>query len=191
MLNTGKFCLRNKCLAREHINVYLRELHASSIHLHGTESYDDENVNSVKSNALLVLGDLCVRYTNLVDRHIGSLACCLQDKDALVRKHALILLTQLLLQDFLKWRGMLLFRFIATSTDSNTEIAEIAKNILTKTLVTKFPSDFYCQHFAESVLVFNECVDHPLYTGTCTIYFSFLFFQTHKFVVYIVIFYFL
>ena len=161
----GKFCLRSKSLARDHVNVYLRELHSASTHSHTIDQCEKENVNSVKSNALLVLGDLCVRYTNLVDRHIGSLACCLQDKDALVRKHALILLTQLLLQDFLKWRGMLLFRFIATSTDCNTEIAEIARNILTKTLVTKFPSDFYCQHFAESVLVFNECVDHPLYTG--------------------------
>ena len=45
-----------------------------------------------------------------------------QDKDALVRRHALLLLTQLLLQDFLKWRGMLLFRFIAASVDSDPVI---------------------------------------------------------------------
>lgn len=34
--------------------------------------------SSVRSNALFVLGDMCVRYTNLVDRHIGVLAGCLQ-----------------------------------------------------------------------------------------------------------------
>ena len=34
--------------------------------------------SSVRSNALFVLGDMCVRYTNLVDRHIGVLAACLQ-----------------------------------------------------------------------------------------------------------------
>ena len=67
---------------------------------------------AVRSNALLVLGDLCVRYTSLVDRHVGSMAVCLQDENAIVRRHALILLTQLLLQDYLKWRGMLLFRFL-------------------------------------------------------------------------------
>ena len=175
----GKFCLRNKPLAREHINIYLRELHAPG-HSYDYGKIDHKivpdsekvsresticSVNSVKSNALIVLGDLCIRYTNLVDRHIGSLASCLQDPDPLVRKHALILLTQLLLQDFLKWRGMLLFRFIATSTDTNPEISELARNILTKTLVSKFPSDFYCLHFAESVLVFNECEDHPLYAA--------------------------
>src|SRR3546814_2508198 len=54
---------------------------------HGTESI-------VRSNALLVLGDLCIRYTNLVDRHVGAMAACLQDIDPLVRKHAFVLLTQ-------------------------------------------------------------------------------------------------
>jgi hypothetical protein len=38
-----------------------------------------------------------------------------QDTSVLVRKHALILLTQLLLQDYIKWRGLLLFRFLATA----------------------------------------------------------------------------
>ena len=112
----GKLCLRDKQLARDHVPVFLREIHSDSEGDAVTETevrgLRYEPVNTVKSNALVVLGDLCVRYTNLVDRHIGSLAACLQDSDALVRKHALILLTQLLLQDFLKWRGMLLFRFI-------------------------------------------------------------------------------
>ena len=38
---------------------------------------------SVRSNALFVLGDMCVRYTNLVDRHIGVLAGCLQVKSTI------------------------------------------------------------------------------------------------------------
>jgi hypothetical protein len=182
----GKFCLRNKSLARSHINVYLRELHASS-----TAVEDPTESNPVKSNALLVLGDLCVRcfflhgfmilyvndllitpsvcrYTNLVDRHIGSLAACLQDTDSLVRRHSLVLLTQLLLQDFLKWRGMLLFRFLSTTVDADLELSELAKNILRKTLTTKFPVDIYCSHFAESVLVFNQCTDHPLYAAVAS-----------------------
>lgn len=108
------------------------------------------------------------RYTNLVDRHIGSLAACLQDSDALVRRHSLVLLTQLLLQDFLKWRGMLLFRFLATTVDADIELSELAKNILRKTLTTKFPVDMYCSHFAESVLVFNKCTDHPLYAAVAS-----------------------
>ena len=91
-------------MARELVNVYLRELHSNgrstknatqsgSLSLHHSIMDVDDNeegegrdgggrrrdrssyvvMNSVvKSNALLVLGDLCVRYTNLVDRHIGT-----------------------------------------------------------------------------------------------------------------------
>ena len=168
----GKLSLRNRTLARDHINVYLRELHSNNADTATNESAMldtstsvEGTANVVKSNALLVLGDLCVRYTNLVDRHIGSLATCLQDSDVLVRRHALVLLTQLVLQDYLKWRGLLLFRFLATSVDSDAEISEISKNILKKTLTTKFPSDFYCSHFSESILVFNGCTNHPLYAA--------------------------
>jgi hypothetical protein len=33
---------------------------------------------SVRSNALVVLGDLCVRYTALVERHVPAMAARLQ-----------------------------------------------------------------------------------------------------------------
>lgn len=46
------------------------------------------------SNALLVLGDLCVRYTALVERHLPALARCLQSPHAILRRHALLLLSQ-------------------------------------------------------------------------------------------------
>lgn len=104
-------------------------------------STDDDQV-AVRSNALLILGDFCIRYTNMVDRHVGALAKCLQDTHVIVRKHAIILLTQLLLQDYLKWRGMLLFRFLATATDSDSDTAEFAKLILKKTILSKYP-DFF------------------------------------------------
>ncbi len=33
---------------------------------------------AVRSNCLVVLGDLCVRYTGLVDRHIGAISVTMQ-----------------------------------------------------------------------------------------------------------------
>ncbi len=33
---------------------------------------------AVRNNCLVVLGDLCVRYTGLVDRHIGAIAVTMQ-----------------------------------------------------------------------------------------------------------------
>ena len=38
------------------------------------------------------------RYTAMVDRHVGAMAACLQDSHPLVRRHAILLISQLLLQ---------------------------------------------------------------------------------------------
>jgi hypothetical protein len=177
----GKLCLRDKARARQHVNVFLREVSTKAIidsadvnavdstvlrSVDANMTTDSvstaENAAAVRSNALLVLGDLCVRYTHLVDRHVGHMAVCLQDENIAVRKHALILLTQLLLQDFLKWRGMLLFRFLATAIDDDYETAEFSRTVLKKTILSRYP-DFFCQHFTEAVIVFNEWNDHPAY----------------------------
>lgn len=155
----GKFCLRDKNLARELINIFLRELKVNN-----NLAVESNAAASVRSNSLLVLGDLCVRYTSLVDRHIGAMASCLQDSCVMIRRHALVLLTQLLLQDFLKWRGMLLFRFLATPVDSDVEMANFSRTLLKSTLHTKYP-DIFAQHFSEALIVFNGYTDHPAYVA--------------------------
>jgi hypothetical protein len=159
IVTMGKFCLRDKILARELINIFLRELQVNN-----NLAVDSNGAASVRSNSLLVLGDLCVRYTSLVDRHIGAMASCLQDSCVMVRRHALVLLTQLLLQDFLKWRGMLLFRFLATPVDSDLEMANFARTLLKSTLHTKYP-DIFAHHFSEALIVFNGYTDHPAYVA--------------------------
>ncbi len=37
----------------------------------------------MRNNCLVVLGDLCVRYTGLVDRHIGAIAVTMQVSESL------------------------------------------------------------------------------------------------------------
>ena len=46
-----------------------------------------------------------------------AMAQCLQDESGLIRRHALALISQLLLQDYLKWRGLLLHRYLAMLVD--------------------------------------------------------------------------
>jgi condensin-2 complex subunit D3 len=117
----GKFCLRDEILARRSLTLLARELHSSL-----------PNPNqSVQSNALLVLGDLCVRYTNMTDRYLPVMASCLQngtsenisilERSSVVRKHAVLLLSSLLLQDYIKWRGLL---FIAFSLPAQTRMTK-------------------------------------------------------------------
>jgi condensin-2 complex subunit D3 len=81
----GKFCLRDKIKARDHVNIFLREIHVTNLNdtNNSIVSTRDSGNSSVRSNALLVLGDMCVRYTNLVDRHVGTMAACLQVRESI------------------------------------------------------------------------------------------------------------
>ena len=76
----------------------------------------------VRNNIMMVLSDLCVRYTSLVDRHIGTLSASLRDPAVIVRKQTLTLLTNLLKEDFLRWRGVLLYRFVSSLLDRDDTI---------------------------------------------------------------------
>jgi condensin-2 complex subunit D3 len=80
----------------------------------------------------------------------------------MVRKNALIILTQLLLQDFLKWKGFLLYRFLLLCIDADFEIAQFARNLLQKTLNAKFPQ-LLTNHFSEAVVILNGCIHHQIY----------------------------
>jgi condensin-2 complex subunit D3 len=132
--------------------VLARELHSS-----GRGAGDA----TVRSNALVVLGDMCVRYTNLVDRQLPTMAACMQDASPLVRRHAILLLSSLLLQDYVKFRGLLIHRYLTTLVDEDENVSQLAEMTLCGPLLTKVPLLFQ-NSFVESLFVFNDCTDHPV-----------------------------
>lgn len=164
----GKLCLRDSVLAKKSLNILARELH---------DSIDQGNW-MVQSNSLLVLGDLCVKYTNMVDRFLPVMAGCLQagvtdlcanaltsspqNGSALVRKHAILLLSSLLLQDYIKWRGLLFHRFLVASVDEDDDVAVLAELVLYGPLIARQPRLFSNQ-FVEALFVLNRCTAHPIY----------------------------
>jgi condensin-2 complex subunit D3 len=66
----------------------------------------------VRNNILVVLADLCTRYTGLVEPHVARMAACLRDATPLIRRHTVLLLATLLARDFLKWHGLLFHRWV-------------------------------------------------------------------------------
>ncbi len=163
----GKLALRDEHLAKNSLNLLARELHPSTLN----------PSPSVQSNALLVLGDLCVRYTNMADRYLPVMASCLQSgasdpeknflhsssiASAVTRKHAVLLLSSLLLQDYIKWRGLLFHRFLVACSDENEEVAALAESVLSGPLSTRNPKLFF-NHFVEALFVLNKCTAHPIY----------------------------
>ena len=71
----------------------------------------------------IVCVSLC-RYTSLVDHYIPNIALCLQDSAPFVRRQTLILLTNLLQEDYVKWRGSLFFHFVMCLVDKEREIKQ-------------------------------------------------------------------
>ena len=82
----GKCCHGDRACTERLLPVFLREL--------------GSNVSAaVRNNALVVLFDLCKAHTHLVDRHVPALGYALGDTCALVRQQALLLVTELLLEN--------------------------------------------------------------------------------------------
>jgi condensin-2 complex subunit D3 len=171
----GKLYLRDERFAKECLNMFARALHQNLA----------EPCIAAQSNALLVLGDLHVKYTNLLDRHLPVITACLlagattsdseernflvdgknkSSATALMRKHAILMLSGLLLQDYTKWRGPLFHRFLVASSDTDEGVAALAEMTLCGPLLTKNSKLFY-NNFVESLFFLNKCTAHPFNTA--------------------------
>lgn len=110
IITLGKLCLQHEDLAKKSIPALVRELEVS------------EDV-AVRNNVIIVICDLCIRYTVMVDNYIPNISVCLKDSDPFIRKQTLVLLTNLLQEEYVKWKGSLFFRFVSTLVDSHPDIA--------------------------------------------------------------------
>jgi condensin-2 complex subunit D3 len=172
-LSLGKICLRDIQLAKQTLTVFARELHENM----------SQGSSVIQCNVLLIMGDLCVKYTSLADRYLPVMAACLQSGASdigsslfessanngfeVVRKTAVILLSSLIMQDYIKWRGLLFHRFLVASSDEDETVAELAENTLSGPLLIKSPKLFF-NNFVESFFVLNRCVAHPMYVAAAS-----------------------
>lgn len=51
---------------------------------------------AIRNNVVIVMCDLCVRYTTMADKYIPDISACLKDPEPFIRRQTLILLTNLL-----------------------------------------------------------------------------------------------
>ncbi|DBA03754.1 TPA: hypothetical protein N0F65_004171 [Lagenidium giganteum] len=141
----GKLCLRDQELAKDCITMLIRELRTCP-------------VQDIRSNILLILGDLCIRYTALVDIYNPTIALSLLDDSALIRRNALLLFSQLILQDYIKWRESLFRFFLRAVVDEDEELASLARHVLCGPLLQKSPH-LFTNKFIEMIFVFNNFED--------------------------------
>ena len=107
---------------------------------------------NLASNAIILLSDLAIRYTSVVDRYVKVMASCLQygmksytleqqnDKEFdntcnRVRSHAILTLLGLLRADYIKPRKCVLYRMFFHLTDKSTPMLAALEDIV----CTKWP----------------------------------------------------
>ncbi|XP_028666256.1 condensin-2 complex subunit D3 [Erpetoichthys calabaricus] len=148
-ITLGKLCLQHEELAKKCIPALARELEVC------------EEI-PIRNNVIIVMCDLCVRYTSMVDRYIPNVSVNLKDNDPFIRKQTLIMLTNLLQEEFVKWKGSLFFRFVSVLVDPDPSIASLGEFCLVHLLLKRNPIMF-SQHFIECIFHFNNYEKHDKY----------------------------
>ncbi|KXZ45555.1 hypothetical protein GPECTOR_53g141 [Gonium pectorale] len=139
----GKLCMVDEGLAKKCVPLLVQEMSGSPSPV-------------VRTNLLVGLSDMVVQFTGLADAYVGRLAAMVRDPHELVRRQALALLANLLLRDFVKWRGALVHRFLLALVDESPGVRQLAQYLLSDSLATKAPMLAY-NHFIESLFVLNDC----------------------------------
>lgn len=79
-----------------------------------------------------------IRYATLVDSIVNEIEMCLRDSESDMRRHALVVVVQLLQGDFVKLRGTtLLFYLLTTLCDREEDLRDMTACYLTNTLIVK------------------------------------------------------
>ncbi|CAJ0610461.1 unnamed protein product [Cylicocyclus nassatus] len=138
----GKFCLMDEKIAKATIPVFVKQLKLNPDHV-------------IRNNIAMVVCDLCKRYTLMVDRYSPIVAACLKDRSTLVRQQVLESLTSLIKEQYIRWEGQIMYRFVSTILDENEIISDYAKFCLRDVLLLQFPSLFE-NHFIECLMYFNN-----------------------------------
>ncbi|CAK0823833.1 unnamed protein product, partial [Prorocentrum cordatum] len=147
----GKVCLRQESLAKRSVELF-------ALHL------GEQHPFAVRNNVLVVLADLCVQYTSLVDRFVLCMADLLRDANELLRRQSAMTLASLLSENFVKFRGPLVHRFLFALGDPAGPIRGLVECIFAKILHRRNPA-LFVQNFTDAVCALNGWAEHPSYQG--------------------------
>jgi len=137
----GKLCLRREDVAKRSVELLV-------IHLSSSESF------VVRNNVLIVLGDLCVHYTSLVDRFIPVITELLSDANELLRKQAAMTLSSLLSEDFVKFRGSIVLRLVYCLSDPSFAVRSLVECVFERILCKRNPS-LFSRNFVDILCALN------------------------------------
>lgn len=86
---------------------------------------------TIRSNIVIALGDVAVCFGNMIDENSNRLYDGLSDRNLLVKKNTLMVLTHLILNGMIKVKGQL-GEMAKCLEDEDTRIADLAKLFFTE-----------------------------------------------------------
>ncbi|CAG0891844.1 unnamed protein product [Darwinula stevensoni] len=110
---------------------------------------------AVRINATIIISDLYQRYGTELDPILPRVFTCLKDDSAAVRKNCLVVLLQLLQEDYLKIKAKYLYVLLTCLLDESSEIRHLIRFFLEHRMKRKKETIFY-QHFVESLFYYNK-----------------------------------
>jgi hypothetical protein len=137
----GKFCLKKDLLAKKSVELLV-------LHLNPGESL------VVRNNVLVALGDLCMQYTSLVDRFVPHMTDLFRDSSDLLRKQAAMILGSLLSEDFIKFRGSIMVRFIYLLGDPSEPVRSFVECLFARILHSR-NATMFSQNFLDVICALN------------------------------------
>merc|ERR1719335_1661818 len=147
----GKMCLRREQLAKKSVELLV-------LHLNDKEPF------VVRNNILIVLGDLCIHYTSLVDRFVPFISDLLRDRNELLRKQASMMLSALLSEDFIKFRGSIMLRFFYMLSDPSDRVRYFVECVFVRILHQR-NALIFMQNFLDVMCAINGWSELPSYQG--------------------------
>ena len=147
----GKMCLMKEATAKKGIDIL-------AIHL------NKDDAPEVRNNIIILFGDLCVQYTALVDRFLPLLTSFLKEPNILLRRQVLQVLSSLLAEDFIKFKGSIVYRFLYALSDSDPEIRSIVEAVFSRLVLQRQPQMFR-NIFPDTICAINGFTKHKSYRG--------------------------
>lgn len=141
----GKICLKRKHHSDKFTSVFSKQL---------TERDNPE----LKMNCLIILCDLSIKYTSIVNPYINKVTLCFADTYPSVRKQALLIVTRLIVEDFIKMRPLTFFRYVTAAVDKNKDVARFASSCIFDVLRKKNPK-ILSQFFIDTIMFYSNIYD--------------------------------
>jgi hypothetical protein len=151
MVTLGKICLEKESIAKRAVSKFAAHL-----------SKEEHPV--VRNNVIMVLGDLTLVYTGLVDQYLPLLTGCLADPNDLIRMQTAAIVSSLLAEDYIKFKGGIVYRLLYLLSDPTTEIREFVESVFSRVLFLRHSGSLKTL-FAETVCALNGYLRHPAYQG--------------------------